>query len=595
MPSGVVMKLVVADEQVIASFDPYIDPADVGRKELFKELRILRYDKHTGLWSKKYSPEVLLDLVEMMGVDSFTTNKATKTLIEDLHNLDKVRRNRRKEFLRHKAAKTIDLEGYRIDVPPIGEHQSHALTLFKHTSVLGLFAAAGLGKTWILLHWLRYLNDHVFGGEVRALVLAPAATLFLAWVDDAAKFTPELKCLVLNKSLEASTKLVQADTSSNLILSNFEKLSRKHARLEQALADREFNVLIVDESKKIANYKSAMTKAVLELSKGIEYKAVASAMPAPNSELEYWSQMMCLSPRIFGTSFSAHRKQYFIPTGFQGYTFIPNPALDETRKKKIAEYCVVFKAEDCLDLPPMLHHPLKVILPQAVMQKYREYHDHQVMQLKLEGVKPEVWHSRNTLTRLLRLREIAGGFIMERSERFDETKNRVVPTETVRRLHEEKALAVRGLIENLPRGEQVLVWAQFREEFRILKEMIPDIALAYGETPAKEREKYAADFKEGNLRLLAAHPQTYKYGLTWVKCHYVVWYSLDWSLDSLYQANKRTHRFGQDLPVHYYYLLAYSLNNSPTIDQVMLDRLQEKYTNQEQMLKAFMELSYSED
>jgi len=564
------------------------DPMDQGRKDDLKSQYIMRKPRGKPAWEAKYTPGTLLHLLEHFGLEAFKTDDETKLLCERLLRADRQRIKARATFVRHKTAKLEDLDGYQFHMPPMGAHQRLALSLFKHTRVMALFADCGLGKTYVLLHWIKYLQEHVDPG-LRALVVAPLGILYDAWVDDKEKFGLDLEHCVLCDGTKKSIQKLESNPDADLVLVNFEKMSK----LKDVLLEQNFGAMIIDESKMIANYKSQRTKACIALGDTIRHKAVASAIPAPNSDTEYWSQLRFLSQRVFGVSFSAFRSTYFIPQGYGGHTFTPNPRLNRERKEKMAQYSVVFRASECLDLPDELHHPMKVLLPPKVMAKYLEYHSKQMMKLKTEDGKSEIWSSRNMLTKLIHLREIAGGFIMKRREVYSEEKGKLVQEEEIRRIHDEKVLALKALVERIPDGEQIVVWAQFQEEFKMLSEAFPDAGMAYSLVPKKKRAENAAAFKAGDLKLLIAQPESYKYGFTWIKCHRVVWYSLGWSLDSLYQANKRVYRHGQVMPVHYYYLLGYSLDNVPTIDQMMLNRLNGKYQTQEEMLRDLMSLEYN--
>lgn len=589
------MQLRVVDQTIYVSFDEYNSAQERAKRDQLRDQRLFLRDRKTGLWAAEYDPGIILHLLDTFGPSAFRTDEPTKELCENLLRRDRARKKARAKFVELKAAKREDLDGFRFDHAPFGAHQRLALSLLKNTRVMALWADCGTGKTFILLHWIRYLRENV-DSHLKPLVVAPLGILYDAWWDDAAKFTPELDICVLNQGAKESIKLLQVRDDADLYLINFEMLDR----MLPALLEAKFNMVIVDESKMIANYKSKRTKAAIALGDAATYKAVASAIPAPNSELEYWSQYRFLSKRALGMSFSAFRSMYFMESGYGGYTFVPNPRLDEERKERMAEYSVIFRAEDCLDLPPELHHPLKVILPNPVMEKYRFYHKAQLMLLKNASGEDEIWTSRHALTRLVHLREIAGGFIMKRQEVWqppteDGEEGKMVVEEEIRRLHDEKVKALRALVERIDPQEQILVWAHFHEEFRMLAEGFPEATLVYGKIPKKKREEASRAFKAGDIRILIAQPASYKYGFTWTGCQRIVWYSLDWSLDALYQANKRTHRHGQELPCHYYYLLGYDVNNRPTIDQLMLDRLSGKYANQEAMLRDLMKTSFGDD
>lgn len=116
------------------------------------------------------------------------------------------------------------------------------------------------------------------------------------------------------------------------------------------------------------------------------------------------------------------------------------------------------------------------------------------------------------------------------------------PNGQVVHLDDAKLDELARMIEENP-GEPVLVFYQFTDELRRLKERWPDLKTV-------KDDGVSDAWNAGDVPLLVAHPESAKYGLNLQKGgHIVVWLALTWSAESYAQANARLARQGQERPV----------------------------------------------
>lgn len=94
-----------------------------------------------------------------------------------------------------------------------------------------------------------------------------------------------------------------------------------------------------------------------------------------------------------------------------------------------------------------------------------------------------------------------------------------------------------------------------------------------------------ADWNDGKVQVLLAHPASVGYGLNLQEGgHIIVWYGLTWSLELYQQANARLYRQGQDKPVIIHHLVA-----EGTADEQVMHALQHKDMSQAALLEALKE------
>jgi len=437
------------------------------------------------------------------------------------------------------------------------EHQIDALTRATNGN-LALFHDCGTGKTFTALHIINYWKAK---GEGPALVVCPLSIIEAAWIEDCKKFTPGLSIVSLHDTrLIVRQKRLQE--KHDIYVANYETFKS----LYPALAAKGFRTLIVDESSKMKNPKSQITRALLSFA-GIEfrkspYKAgvviphryVLSGTPAPNNEGEYWAQIkLCSGPgnEYLHDNFYAFRSMFFqtIPLGLTGQKMFKfRSEMRDVLLDAIAPIIHVVRKKDAMDLPEQVHQVRNVELSGPELKAYKTMEKDLVLRLKDETIL-----STNALVEVMKLRQLTSGFIYG---------------EDTHQVGRSKLDELVDLLDAIG-DNQVIIWANFKEEIKLLLKELPGSAALWSETP--DRDRVIKGFQNDEFRYLIANPQSAAHGLTFTNCRYAVYYSLNYSYEMLKQSQDRIHRIGQKHSTTYYYLLA---NN--TIDGVIYRALNGK-------------------
>src|SRR5690606_19072856 len=170
----------------------------------------------------------------------------------------------------------------------------------------------------------------------------------------------------------------------------------------------------------------------------------------------------------------------------------------------------------------------------------------------------------NVLTELLRLQQVAGGWVTT-----DDGRTVQVGTE--------KLDACMDLLEDLlaHADRKITVFCRFVPEIRAVLDACRKAGIAaeglYGET--KERGELVRRFQEeAEPRVLVIQIQTGGLGITLHRADTAVFYSTGWSLADYEQAKARIQRSGQTAEkVQYFHLLA-----KDTVDERIMQALAEK-------------------
>ena len=123
------------------------------------------------------------------------------------------------------------------------------------------------------------------------------------------------------------------------------------------------------------------------------------------------------------------------------------------------------------------------------------------------------------------------------------------------------------LLENECRGEQVLIWANYRKEFELISEMLGDrCRCVYGGTSIQDKNDAIQRFKDGRIQYLIANPASADKGLTLTNAHISIYFSLNWSYELFKQSMERIYGDVMKQPKHceYYVMIA-----KGTIDRVL--------------------------
>lgn len=404
-------------------------------------------------------------------------------------------------------------------------YQEYCIRRIIGTKKIGLFLDMGLGKTVTTLTAIRELKYNRF--EVRkVLIIAPKKVAEGTWTREKDKWE-HTKILRVSQVLGSQAKRIRAlNTPADLYIINRENVCWLVDYYRNAWP---FDMVVIDESSSFKSHTAKRFKALASVSGHIDRLVELTGTPSPNGLNDLWSQVYLLDEgKRLGKRYTQFREHYFDP-GDRGqnvvYNYKPKQGSEESIMAKIADICVSMKAEDYLQLPPVVFHEVPVALDSRAERAYRELEKKMILELP-EEEEISVASAAALSNKLLQL---ANGAV------YDDDHN-------VHEVHGCKIEAFLELIESL-QGKPVLVFYNFQHDrIRILK--------ALEKTKRRVRElKRPEDEDAWNRRevdVLLAHPASSAYGLNLQDGgNHVIWFGLTWNYEQYTQANKRLHRQGQ--------------------------------------------------
>jgi len=407
----------------------------------------------------------------------------------------------------------------------------------------------GTGKTILAIELIKQK-------KIKTLVICPLSIIQMAWMEDLKKFAPEIDAvdlwLLKQKNSPAGRRLFkQRLDECEVAIINFESFRTLKSELKQA----KFRMLIIDESAKIKSSRSKITEAVIDFSDNIDFVYPLSGNPAPNSEMEYWSQLRLIDPLLLGRSFYAFRNYYFYNHGYGNFKWSMKKDKREEFLDKLATVSEVVRKEDVLDLPEKTENIRTVYLDVAERKAYEEMRKH----LVVEFADTEII-AINAAVKLMKLREGTSGFYIGENNKVFQIGN-------------SKLNELKDLLEEIG-NHQVIIWTHFHYEADQVEKMLKDKLWGRVDGTISNqtiKNETVKAFKNGEIQYLIAHPASLGHGVTLVNCTYMIYFSLSHSWELFDQTSGRIYRKGQVNKCSYYFLIA-----DRSVDEVIMKALKKK-------------------
>lgn len=479
-------------------------------------------------------------------------------------------------------------------------HQKAGSIIASKYDKFAFFYDTGTGKTIMALEIMarKYKEN-----GTKFLVIAPKPLIRFAWMDDSKRF-PKMKLLPLSKNMtrddyakihdyweemdgkakkytdEFGYALKEAPEKEEILEKLIERahhfiinidLIRNPQDSSSRLKKLNFSGLIIDESATIKNYYSGNAQRCRVIAKKMRYVYILSGLPAPNTYVDYYSQMKIIDPDSFSMTYAEFKNSFFIETRSKRWTKL---RVRNGAKEKIAELVskrsIFLKKNECIKLPPLNEKTISVELCHNTRNAYE--HEWGVFAIKAKNGEKILIENKS----ITKLRELTSGFYINDGVGYD--------------VSEEKINILIELLKDLGTKEKIIIWCEFKHEVRKIKSILETkmgykVSTANSET--KNLDKDLSDFRDGDANVLIANPQSIKYGLTFVNCSHAIFYSLSYSHESYYQARDRIYRNGQKHPCHLYYLVAEN-----TIDEIMLACVKRKENANKIMERLVKEASH---
>ncbi|MBK6265708.1 DEAD/DEAH box helicase [Marivirga sp. S37H4] len=501
-------------------------------------------------WFDDYSE--LFSFMEKDNEGNMKIRKHHLALVQDLENSDlaSVQMDRKLAKLRD----FMQIDDHPLPVDFIGELRPYQKAGFNWLQFLNQYNFGGcladdmgLGKT---VQTLAMLQSEKEEGRLNANLLIMPTSLIYNWMNEAQKFTPNLKIFIYTGTNRI--KDAKQFEEYDLVLTSY-----GITRLDIAiLSEYYFNYIILDESQAIKNPDSNIAKAVKKLKS--RRRLVLTGTPVENSTMDLWSQMSFVNPGLLGNK-KFFKDEFVLPI---------EKKQDEQKSQKLASLIKPFilrrhKSQVATELPDKIENVHYSTMTTMQEDKYEEvksfYRDKILEHIEQNGIRKS---QMILLQGLTQLRQIANHPKMVDKEYMGDSGKMEDVTHMLKSIISE--------------GHKVLVFSQFVKHLAFMKDYLEksNIRFAYLDGSTKDREKQVRLFQDNKeISVFLISLKAGGLGLNLTAADYVFLLDPWWNPAVEQQAVDRAHRIGQKQQV-----FTYKFITKNTVEEKIL-ALQERKVN----------------
>jgi SNF2 family DNA or RNA helicase len=507
---------------------------------------------------------------------------------------------------------------YHFGTKPMA-HQKEAFDRFKDSDFYALLMEQGTGKTKTEIDITAYKWEKRSAGIEGLIVIGPSESDVPAnWIDQLAIHIPKrINYLAVRAGThmkaeqKRTLKLIldpkyarhRGEPFLRIITTNIEAIRAGSPLFKQLLTFcRQFRVKItIDESTRIKSNSSSQTKAALKLGNNAVCRSIDTGTLLGNgSPLDAFPQFEFLKPGLLGfdsyVAYKAHYCELLPPEhGIVRYTaekmaakirdpqakaaftrkmtsIIQLPKRDamgrviyrnqEDLAKKIAKYSYRKTKEECLDLPPKIYAPKRII---PLTDKQREIYDEVRKRVVAEFIHDQELHQitlQLAITRLLRLQQVLCNHFSPDPD-YDEPKQpptRIEPATRDKKgklvINNPRMIDLLAWIEEAGYKRKGIIWCRHHPEIREIVETLSELfgedkvvqlhGLVKGEARIQARKRFQ-DRKDPSRWIIGQIRSGI--GIDLYEAWWEYYYSNSYSLEDRKQSEDRAHRKGLEHPV----------------------------------------------
>ena len=303
-----------------------------------------------------------------------------------------------------------------------------------------------------------------------------------------------------------------------------------------------FAGIVLDESSILKNFEGQTKKLIIDVFKKTPYKLACTATPSPNDPMELGNHSEFLDVMTRNEMLS----MYFVHDG------------GETAKWRLKGHAVDLFYQFIGSWSIMLNKPQDIgfemdgyALPRLNIEE---------CQIKTD--KRDNWSLFNDA--IISATDFNGELRATKQQRLD----RVIE-----------------LVES-KKDENFIIWVKQDEEADYLNERLDEAKEVRGSHSQAYKEKTLLDFANNQFRILITKTKIASFGMNFQNCRNQVFAALDFSFEGLYQAIRRSYRFGQKNEVNIYLITTDTMSN---VGKALEDKQKQFTIMQDQMNKAINE------
>ena len=428
------------------------------------------------------------------------------------------------------------------------------LSSLAHYGLGGILADdMGLGKTLQVLAFLLANRD---GRRSPSLVVAPTSLVY-NWLDEAERFTPELRAKVIaGTKAERKKMLAATGTECDVLITTYNMLRRDI----DLYAERTFRYVFLDEAQHIKNPSTQVARAVKQL-RASDYFALTGT-PIENTLTELWSIFDFLMPGYL-LNHNSFKARYEVPIIKE-----ENQRAMKNLQRHVMPFILRRLKKDVLkELPDKVERRMACEMTPKQEKVYRawfiqgqkEFRD----VLKEHGIDGSRLKILAILTRLRQVACDPSLFL----EDYDGGSGKLDMLEEV-------------VTDAIAAGHRMLIFSQFTTMLAHIGERLAKLRVPYlyldGSTPSLERLRLVKEFNGGRGSVFLISLKAGGTGLNLTGADMVIHFDPWWNPAVEDQATDRAYRLGQK-------------NNVQVLKFITKDTIEEKIYKLQEKKKSLID------
>lgn len=462
----------------------------------------------------------------------------------------------------------------------------------------GEFMEQGTGKTApVITKICTHSQERDWRNPYNAIIICPK-NVRTNWLREFERFAtvPGEVNIVKGGKWDRRGAVVEAfvpkeDSFYSVLVMSYQALQRDI----EFLRDFRFDLAVADEAHNLASVKTKQHKAAMILRSISDCRMPLTGTPMANTPLDLYSLFEFMGEGWSGfMSWEQFRNFYGVYASPDGDSYKKLVAIQNTpfMKERLARTSFVIRKEEALpNLPAKVYDTFEVEMSGEQEEIYNKVATELMYEIENELANPKAITANHVLTKLLRLAQIACGYV-KWDEVVDPNSLEVLRPGSIEFFNPNPKLD--GLMELLTGKEpheKTIIWSTFVPCIRFISEALERNGLQhvtfFGETNDDARLNAEWQFNNNpDCRILIGNPAAGGTGLNLLgypphggddvntNCNHHIYYACDWSFIKRDQSEARSHRKGTRVPVRITDLLV-----PDTIDeQIRIRVLQKKMT-----------------
>lgn len=356
----------------------------------------------------------------------------------------------------------------------------------------------------------------------------------LSWAEQVANKTNKKVLILAPLAVVGQTKQEGLKFNIDMInidVENYEQLENIDCSI--------YSGIVLDESSILKNFEGATKKMILDLFANTPYKLACTATPSPNDPMELGNHSEFLDVM----SRNEMLAMYFVHDG------------GETAKWRLKGHAVKLFYQFIGTWAIMLNKP-------------------QDIGFTMNGYDLP---SLNLIDKQIKTKKRNNGELFNDAIISATNFNSELRFSKIERLDE-----VVNIINSKP-NENFIIWIKQNEEGELLKKLLPEAIEVKGSDSNDWKKNKLLGFANNEFKILITKTKIASFGMNYQNCRNQIFASLDFSFEGLYQAIRRSYRFGQKNEVNIYLITTDTMAN---VKQAIDTKQKQFEIMQDEMSKA---------